>query len=84
MAMPLTALVLLAWLASLSVSDAQQPVLSRDAKPTFVEPTSAPHRHCSSACLKSGTLQWFCRPNQTCSLDCNTSPPHMHCHDPRR
>ena len=57
---------------------------SPDAKGTFIEPANAPHRHCSGSCLKSGTLHWFCKPRQTCSLDCGSTPPHMHCHAPRR
>ncbi len=57
---------------------------SPDVRGTFVEPASAPHRHCSGSCLKSGTLQWFCKPHQACGLDCGTTPPHMHCHDPQR
>ena len=76
--------LLLAAIVSLSAAHARQLTGSPDAKPTFVEPIDAPHRHCSGACLKSGTMQWFCRPDQTCSLDCNASPPHMHCHDPQR
>lgn len=71
-------------LAAMPAAGAQQPAASPDAPPTFIEPTDAAHRHCSGACLKSGALQWFCRPDQTCSLDCGTAPPKMHCHDPRR
>ncbi|KST61145.1 hypothetical protein AO398_00195 [Methylobacterium sp. GXS13] len=61
----------------------QQPAVSPDAPASFVEPTDAAHRHCSGSCLKTGALQWFCRPEQTCSLDCATAPPKMHCHDPK-
>jgi len=71
-------------LAAMPAAGAQQPAASPDASPTFIEPTDAAHRHCSGACLKSGALQWFCRPDQTCSLDCGSAPPKMHCHDPRR
>nr|WP_080579840.1 hypothetical protein [Methylorubrum extorquens] len=74
---------LFALAASAPLAQAQTVSRSPDAAPTFIEPTDAPHRHCAGACLKSGTLQWFCRPDQTCSLDCNTSPPYRHCHDPR-
>lgn len=84
MTMRPTAQFLLAAMASLSAAHAQQLAGSPDAKPTFVEPTDAPHRHCSGSCLKTGALQWFCRPDQTCSLDCGTAPPKMHCHDPQR
>ena len=71
-------------LAAMPAAGAPQPAASPDAPPTFIEPTDAAHLHCSGACLKSGALQWFCRPDQTCSLDCGTAPPKMHCHDPRR
>ncbi|MER2268286.1 hypothetical protein ABS774_24800 [Methylobacterium oxalidis] len=82
--MTFTTIVLVALLAGTTVSTAQQPARSRDAEPTFAEPAIEAHRHCSGACLKSGSLQWFCRPDQTCSLDCGTAPPKMHCHDPQR
>ncbi|AIQ94006.1 protein of unassigned function [Methylobacterium oryzae CBMB20] len=32
--------------------------------------------------MKTGALQWICRRDQTCSIDCATAPPKMHCHDP--
>lgn len=73
---------MLALAAGLSAALAQQPARSPDADPTFVEPQTA-HRHCSGSCVKSGSLQWFCRPDQTCSLDCGTAPPKRHCHDPK-
>lgn len=80
-----TAFLILVLVTSVaSAVQAQEPARSPDAKGTFVEPVNAPHLHCSGACLKSGTLQWFCKPGQTCSLDCGTAPPHMHCHNPRR
>lgn len=75
--------ILLALAASVGLVQAQTAVRSPDAKPTLIEPTDAPHRHCAGACLKSGTLHWFCRPDQACSLDCTTAPPHRHCHEPR-
>lgn len=80
-----TAFLILVLVTSVaSAVQAQGLARSPDAKGTFVEPENAPHLHCSGACLKSGTLQWFCKPGQTCSLDCGTAPPHMHCHNPRR
>jgi hypothetical protein len=78
-----TPVLLLASAASVSPAQAQKAPRSPDAKPTFIEPIDAPHRHCAGACLKSGALHWFCRPEQTCSLDCNANPPHRHCHAPR-
>jgi hypothetical protein len=78
------AILLLAVTLSGSLARAQQPARSPDANATFIEPTNAAHRHCSGSCLKSGSLQWFCRPEQACSLDCGTSPPKMHCHDPQK
>jgi hypothetical protein len=56
--------------------------LSHDAKARLVHPDDAGHRHCGGACLKSGSLSWYCTPTQICALDCNSSPPAMHCHDP--
>ncbi|SDA28978.1 hypothetical protein SAMN02799622_04389 [Methylobacterium sp. UNC378MF] len=80
-----TALLALAMVAaSASATRANPGAGSPDAEGTFVEPADAPHRHCSGSCLKSGSLQWFCKPHQTCSLDCGSTPPRMHCHDPRR
>lgn len=79
-----TALFLTITLLGLPPARAQQLAASPDAEPTFVEPTDTPHRHCSGSCLKTGALQWFCRPDQTCSLDCGTAPPKMHCHDPQK
>ncbi|WP_091682971.1 hypothetical protein [Methylobacterium sp. 275MFSha3.1] len=77
-------LVLAAVVVSASPTQARPTAGSPDAKGTFVEPANAHHRHCAGACLRSGALQWFCKPHQTCSLDCGTAPPRMHCHDPRR
>ncbi|WP_041372403.1 hypothetical protein [Methylobacterium radiotolerans] len=75
---------LLIQLAVMPAALAQHPAASPDAPASFVEPTDAAHRHCSGSCLKTGALQWFCRPDQTCSIDCATAPPKMHCHDPQR
>ncbi|WP_091981104.1 hypothetical protein [Methylobacterium sp. 13MFTsu3.1M2] len=77
-------LVLAAVVVSASPTQARPTAGSPDAKGTFVEPANAPHRHCAGSCLRSGALQWFCKPHQTCSLDCGTAPPRMHCHDPMR
>lgn len=79
-----TVCALIIQLALLPAALAQPSPGSPDAAATFVEPSDAPHRHCSGSCLKTGSLQWFCRPDQTCSLDCGTAPPKRHCHDPKR
>ncbi|WP_081636543.1 MULTISPECIES: hypothetical protein [unclassified Methylobacterium] len=79
-----TTFPILAAVIGLSTAHAQGPARSPDAAPTFVEPTNAAHRHCSGSCLKNGALQWFCRPDQTCSLECGTAPPKRRCHDPQR
>ncbi|GAN48032.1 hypothetical protein ME121_2045 [Methylobacterium sp. ME121] len=79
-----TMFAMLATVAGLSAALGQQPAASPDAPASFVEPTDAAHRHCSGSCLKTGALQWFCRPDQSCSLDCGSAPPKMHCHDPKR
>jgi hypothetical protein len=78
-----TTFAMLAMVTGLSAVFAQRPAASPDAPASFAEPTDAAHRHCSGSCLKTGALQWFCRPEQTCSLDCATAPPKMHCHDPK-
>ena len=46
---------------------------------SLVEPVDTPHRDCGGACLKSGTLQWFCGPAQSCALSCATAPPRRLC-----
>lgn len=79
-----TVCALVIHLALLPAALAQPSLRSPDAAATFIEPSDARHRHCSGSCLKTGSLQWFCRPDQTCSLDCGTAPPKMHCHDPKR
>ncbi|WP_342107014.1 hypothetical protein [Methylobacterium sp. SI9] len=75
-------LAALAFGPAVSVACAQVPARSPDAAATFIEPTDAEHRHCSGSCQKTGALQWFCRPDQACSLDCATAPPKIHCHNP--
>jgi hypothetical protein len=66
---------LLIQLAVMPAALARHPAASPDARASFVEPTDAAHRNCSGSCLETGALQWFCRPEQTCSLDCGTAPP---------
>ena len=75
-----------AMLGLLSVAAAAMPALARPAPYTpsvvaasLVEPVDAPHRNCGGACLKSGNLQWFCGPTQSCTLSCATAPPRMLC-----
>ena len=69
----------------LLVVAAASPALARPSAATppvvasLVEPVDAPHRNCSGSCLKSGTLQWFCGPAQSCALSCATAPPRMLC-----
>ena len=46
---------------------------------SLVKPVDAPHRNCGGACLKSGSLQWFCGPAQSCALSCSTAPPQLLC-----
>lgn len=50
---------------------------------SLIEPVDAPHRNCGGACLKSGSLQWFCTPAQSCALSCATAPPRMLCNGGR-
>lgn len=69
---------------------AAAPAIARPAPATpsvnpasLIEPVDAPHRNCGGACLKSGTLQWFCGRAQSCALSCATAPPRMLCADGR-
>ncbi len=48
----------------------------------FVRPLYGAYRHCGGACLKSGTLTWFCFARQSCYLSCATAPPLMKCAAP--
>ena len=73
-------------LGLLSIVAAAAPALARPAPATpsvvaasLIEPVDAPHRNCGGACLKSGTLQWFCGSAQSCALSCATAPPRMLC-----
>lgn len=45
----------------------------------FVRPLYGVYRHCGGACLKSGSLTWYCFQKQSCYLSCATAPPLMKC-----
>lgn len=45
----------------------------------FVRPLYGVYRHCGGACLKSGSLTWYCVRHQSCYLSCATAPPLMKC-----
>jgi hypothetical protein len=45
----------------------------------FVRPLYGSFKHCEGACLKSGSLSWFCFQRQDCYLSCTTAPPTMKC-----
>ena len=62
---------------------AQPAMMSSPAAASVFEPVNAPHRNCGGACLKSGSLQWFCGPEQSCALSCATAPPRMLCNGGR-
>lgn len=47
---------------------------------SFSEPVGVPHKHCAGSCISRGALQWYCRADQTCELNCSTAPPGMECH----
>jgi hypothetical protein len=51
----------------------------RAVPPSFTEPVGVPHKHCAGSCISRGSLQWSCRAEQTCSLNCSTAPPDMGC-----
>lgn len=50
--------------------------------PVYVRPIYGSYRQCGGACLKSGSLSWFCGARQQCSLDCATAPPVRRCASP--
>ncbi|KMO13455.1 hypothetical protein [Methylobacterium platani] len=51
-------------------------------EPVYVRPIYGSYRQCGGACLKSGSLSWFCGARQQCSLDCATAPPVRRCASP--
>lgn len=51
-------------------------------EPVYVRPIYGTYRQCGGACLKSGSLSWFCGARQQCSLDCATAPPVRRCASP--
>jgi hypothetical protein len=51
-------------------------------EPVYVRPLYGAYRQCGGACLKSGSLSWFCGARQQCSLDCATAPPVRRCASP--
>ena len=51
-------------------------------EPVYVRPIYGAYRQCGGACLKSGSLSWFCGARQQCSLDCATAPPVRRCASP--
>jgi len=51
-------------------------------EPVYVRPIYGSYRQCGGACLKSGSLSWFCGARQQCSLDCATAPPVRRCATP--
>jgi len=63
----------------LSTAAAEPSTRATDAKATLIEPVDMPHKHCAGSCISRGSLQWYCRPEQTCALNCSTAPPTMEC-----
>lgn len=45
----------------------------------YVRPLYGSFKHCGGACLKSGSLSWFCFRDQGCYLSCATAPAVMKC-----
>lgn len=45
----------------------------------YVRPLYRSFKHCGGACLKSGSLSWFCLRDQECYLNCATAPAVMKC-----
>ncbi len=81
-----TALLLsVATLPALAVSAAAMTGAERArvlTEPVYVRPIYGSYRQCGGACLKSGSLSWFCAARQQCSLDCATAPPVRRCASP--
>lgn len=48
----------------------------------FIRPLYGVYRHCGGACLKSGSLSWYCFEKKSCYLSCATAPPLMKCAAP--
>jgi hypothetical protein len=61
------------------VAQAAVPNVRKNAPLSFTEPEDVPHRHCAGSCVSRGSLQWYCRADQTCALNCATAPPDMEC-----
>lgn len=59
---------------------AEPPRVRKDPPLSFIEPVGVPHRHCTASCISRGSVQWYCRANQTCVINCSTAPPGMECH----
>ncbi|BCM83492.1 hypothetical protein [Methylobacterium indicum] len=51
-------------------------------EPVYIRPIYGSYRQCGGACLKSGSLSWFCGARQQCSLDCAIAPPVRRCASP--
>ncbi|GAN48022.1 hypothetical protein ME121_2035 [Methylobacterium sp. ME121] len=76
-------------LGLLAIASVAAPAIARPSKTqllvpaSLVKPVDALHRTCGGACLKSGSLQWFCGPAQSCALSCSTAPPQLLCNGGR-
>ncbi|MCF4128306.1 hypothetical protein [Methylobacterium sp. SyP6R] len=74
-----------ALLVSLAAVQALAGEMSRTrtlTEPVYVRPIYGTYRQCGGACLKSGSLSWFCGARQQCSLDCAIAPPVRRCASP--
>ena len=69
--------IVAAGIVSAAVAAPSQPAKGDPA--TFIEPTDIPHKHCAGSCISRGAVQWYCKPDQTCSINCSTAPPNMQC-----
>ena len=76
-------------LGLLAITSVATPAIAWPSKTQFlvaaslVKPVDAPHRNCGGACLKSGSLQWYCGTAQSCALSCATAPPQLLCNGAR-
>ncbi|EHP93967.1 hypothetical protein MetexDRAFT_1188 [Methylorubrum extorquens DSM 13060] len=74
------ACAILAFAAMQTSGTAGSSPVRNDPPLSFSEPVGVPHRHCAGSCISRGSLQWYCRADQTCELNCSTAPPAMECH----
>ena len=83
MRLPALSLLLTVWTCATLPAQAETARSPPDertlADAVFVRPLYGVYRHCGGACLKSGSLTWYCFQKHSCYLSCATAPPLMKC-----